>query len=110
MGHASHGEIQRASSTTPTTTKAEFDGFFGRTTFEEAVDRFLAVDQVIHGWDLARAAGLDEKITPEDVAWVSKQAEGYGARDAQPDGVRPDSKRAGASDQDKLLAYLGREP
>src|SRR5262245_12513367 len=51
--------MQRALYASATAT-TEFDGFFGRTTFEEAVDRFANFDLVVHRWDLARATGLDE--------------------------------------------------
>ena len=95
----------------PQDAKAEFDGFFGRTTFEDSVDRFLCVDQVIHGWDLARAAGLDDRIPPDDVAWVRKQAEGYGDAMRSPMVFGPEVEApAGADEQDRLLAYLGRTP
>src|SRR5829696_4432047 len=45
-----HGVIQ-ADLDDPERAGAEFDGYFGRTRWEEAVDRFLNTDLVIHGWD-----------------------------------------------------------
>ena len=45
----------------------EFDGFFGRSTFAQGVDRFLCSDLVLHGWDLARATGLDETMDPAEI-------------------------------------------
>src|SRR4051794_7278968 len=62
----------------PVRATTEFDGAFGRTNFETAVDRFLCIDLVVHGWDLARAAGVDEHIEPDDVARVRRTAESYG--------------------------------
>ena len=50
---------------------------------EGAIDRFVCFDLAIHGWDLARATGLDETIALADVG--------------------PD-----ADDQTKLLALFGR--
>lgn len=89
----------------------EFQGFQGPTTFETAVDRFLCFDQVVHGWDLARATGLDEHIDPADVARVREHAEALGEvlRSPQAFGaeVQP---TAGADDQERLLAFLGRNP
>jgi uncharacterized protein (TIGR03086 family) len=41
----------------PVRANAEFDGYFGRSTFAEAIDRFVCFDLVVHGWDLARATG-----------------------------------------------------
>src|SRR5881394_3747770 len=34
----------------PAAAKLEFDGFWGRSTFEAGVDRFLCTDLVVHGW------------------------------------------------------------
>lgn len=95
----------------PDAARVEFDGYFGRTSFEDSVDGFLSMDLVVHGWDLARAAGLDDAIDPEDVQWIWSRADAlqdtmrgprtFGpAIEAEPD----------ATDQDKLLAFLGRQP
>src|SRR2546421_6287276 len=75
--NAARAEVQ-ARLEDPQGAKAEFDGFSGRSTFEDGVNRFLCFDLVVHGWDLARAAGLDDKIAPEDVARVREQAEAFG--------------------------------
>src|SRR6516162_9126174 len=37
----------------------------GRHRFDDAVGQFVAGDLLIHTWDLARAAGLDEALDPE---------------------------------------------
>jgi uncharacterized protein (TIGR03086 family) len=94
----------------PQVAKQEFEGFTGTTTFEEAVNRFLCFDLVVHGWDLARATGQDERIAPEDVRRVREQAEAFGdaMRAPQAFGAELDAP-PGADDQTKLLAYLGRE-
>ena len=90
---------------------AEFEGFSGRTTFEAAVDRFLCFDLVVHGWDLARAAGLDERIDPADLGRARRQAEAFGdaLRGPRAFGAEVEPP-AGADDQAKLLAFLGRQP
>src|SRR3954452_17370825 len=46
----------------PERAAAEYEGFQGKSTFEAGVDRFLCFDLIVHGWDLARTAGLDERI------------------------------------------------
>ena len=48
----------------PDAAKVEFDGFAGRSTFEAAVDKFLCVDQVVHGWDLAARPALTRTSRP----------------------------------------------
>ncbi len=88
-----------------------YDGYFGRTTFEEAIDRFLCGDLLIHGWDLARAVGLDERLDAEE---VQRQLE---LVDALPDealrapGIYGPALTppAGADNQTTLLAFVGRK-
>ena len=95
----------------PERAAAEFDGFFGRSTFEAAVNRFLCFDLVVHGWDLAHAAGLDEHIDPNDVARVAEQARAFGDAMRGPQAFGPAIEPpAGADDQAQLLAFLGRRP
>ncbi len=95
----------------PERASQEFDGITGRSTFEAAVGRFLCMDLVVHGWDLARSAGLDERIAPEDVGRVRKQAEEFGDALRSPGAFGPavDAPN-GADEQAQLLAFLGRRP
>jgi uncharacterized protein (TIGR03086 family) len=93
----------------PERATAEFDGAFGRSRFEDAVDRFLNFDLVVHGWDLARATGQDGRIDPDDVARVRRQAEAFGDAMRSPQAIGPEVEAPpGADDQARLLAYLGR--
>jgi uncharacterized protein (TIGR03086 family) len=95
----------------PVTAAAEFDGAFGRSTFEDAVDGFLCFDLVVHGWDLARAAGLDERLEPDDIARVREATAGFGDALRSPGVCGAEiSPNEDASEQDKLLAFLGRRP
>ena len=88
---------------------AEFEGGMGRQTFEGAVDRFLSFDLVIHGWDLARAAGLDDRISPQDLVRVEADAAGFGEAMRGPNAFGPALEpRPGADAQERLLAFLGR--
>ena len=87
----------------------EFDGLMGRSTFEDAVDRFLNFDLVVHGWDLARATGQDETIDPGDIADVQRKADSLGDAMRTPSAFGPAIEAPeGADDQTKLLAFLGR--
>ena len=93
----------------PARAGSEFEGSMGTMTFESAVDRFLAVDLAVHGWDLARAAGLDDRIDPSDIAHVRDVAEGFGERMRSPQAFGPEVvPPPGADEQVKLLAFLGR--
>jgi uncharacterized protein (TIGR03086 family) len=95
----------------PEVATTEFDGFFGRTSFELAVDRFVNFDLVVHRWDLARAAGLEETMPPDEVARLTEEVAGFGEAARSPGvfgpvvDVPPD-----ADPQAALLGQLGRRP
>ncbi|MFV2195194.1 TIGR03086 family metal-binding protein [Nocardiopsis sp. LOL_012] len=87
----------------------EFDGFFGRTTFAAAVERFLCFDLVVHRWDLCRATGQDERLDPGDVRWTRTTADGFGEHMRGGKGFGPAlDAPEGADEQTRLLAFLGR--
>lgn len=85
----------------------------GRLSFAAAVDLTCTPDVLIHTWDLARAAGLDEVLDPDEVhAMVSgfeslppevddamRSSGHYGPKVAVP---------ADADEQTRLLAFIGR--
>ena len=68
-------------------------------------------DQLLHGWDLARAAGQDATM-PEDLAEAAFQMVHGRFTDEQRKGIfGPEIQvPADAPAQDKLLAYTGRSP
>jgi uncharacterized protein (TIGR03086 family) len=81
---------------------------FGDTPASEYVMQLFA-DHLIHGWDLARAIGADERLDPELVdacaTWFTAMEPLYRAGGSI--GPRPDTP-AGADDQTRLLAAFGR--
>jgi uncharacterized protein (TIGR03086 family) len=87
----------------------EYDGRFGRSTFGASVDAFVCFDLVVHGWDLARATGQDDTMDPRDIVQVQAAVEAMGAV-MRANGVIADPVEPApdASDQDRLLAALGR--
>jgi uncharacterized protein (TIGR03086 family) len=88
---------------------AEFTGFFGTTTFEAAVDRFLNSDLVIHRWDLARATGQDETIDPADAGRVLEGARAFGDAFRSPGACGPEIPVPDDADlQTRLLGFYGR--
>jgi uncharacterized protein (TIGR03086 family) len=83
-----------------------------RYTVEQAIDTFVTGDVLVHTWDLARAAGLDETLDADEVhrlyeglmsfdEAVLRSSGQYGPRVDVPDT---------ADEQTKLLAYTGRHP
>jgi uncharacterized protein (TIGR03086 family) len=93
----------------PETADASFDGYFGRSTFAQAVDGFLSFDLVVHRWDLARATGQDETIPADEVERVHAAARGMGEAMRSPKAFGPEQPAPeGADAQTRLLAFLGR--
>jgi uncharacterized protein (TIGR03086 family) len=68
-------------------------------------------DQLLHGWDLAKATGQSTAM-PEGLAEAAYETVHGAFTDEQRKGVfKPElTVGAGASAQDKLLAYTGRQP
>jgi len=93
----------------PVAATTEFEGFFGRTSFADAVDRFLCLDLVVHRWDLASATGLDASIPDDDIATVMAGAERFGDMLRSP-GAFGEAVEApeGADGPTRMLAFLGR--
>lgn len=94
----------------PEAAAASFEGVvFGHMTFTQAIDRFIASDLVIHRWDLARAAGVDVVLPPDEVARIRRESEGFGEHLRGPGAFGPEvTPPDGADDQTRLLAFLGR--
>jgi uncharacterized protein (TIGR03086 family) len=68
-------------------------------------------DQLLHGWDLARATGQDADM-PEDLAEAAYEVVHGRFTDEQRPGIFKPEVRVSpdSSAQDKLLAYTGRNP
>ncbi len=58
----------------PAIATLEYDGRMGKGTFEQGVSRFGFMDLIVHSWDIARAAGLDEKLDSADVHFAFELA------------------------------------
>jgi len=90
---------------------AQYDGAFGRTRVEATIDTFLGFDLVVHGWDLARAAALDDTMDPAEVTRAEEQAKALGENLRRPGVCGPEVPAPpGADAQERLLCYLGRDP
>jgi uncharacterized protein (TIGR03086 family) len=96
----------------PVVRSRQYEGRMGTTTFEQDVSMFVTPDVLVHTWDLARAAGLDERLDATAVhdllAGMEAMDEAllrdsghYGARVPVPDD---------ADEQTRLIAFTGRRP
>jgi uncharacterized protein (TIGR03086 family) len=87
----------------------------GPMTFEDAVAMICTPDVLVHTWDLARAAGLDEALDADE---VHRQVAGVEAIDPAIDEAMRSSGHYGprvpvaadADEQTRLLAFMGRQP
>jgi uncharacterized protein (TIGR03086 family) len=83
----------------------------GEVPLPEAIDRFYTSDIFMHTWDLARGAGLDDRLDPETCAEMFAEMEPmadvlaasgqYGERVPVPES---------ADAQTQLLGLIGRDP
>ncbi|MFH8366851.1 TIGR03086 family metal-binding protein [Streptomyces sp. NPDC018031] len=81
---------------------------YGDTSAEDYCSQMTA-DAVVHGWDLARAVGADERIPDELLAFTAREVTPY-AGDLAQTGLfaAPVEPPPGADAQTALLALLGR--
>jgi uncharacterized protein (TIGR03086 family) len=89
----------------------EFDSQAGHLRVDDAIGMLCLGDIVVHTWDLARAAGLDERLDPNEVHRLYegmlplddllRSSGQYGPRVEVPDD---------ADEQTKLIAFTGRRP
>ncbi len=93
----------------PARASATFEGFFGETSFESAIDRFANFDLVVHRWDLARATGGDETVDAADAQRVLDGVAAFGPTLYGP-GVCADpvSVPRDADATTRMLAAVGR--
>ena len=104
-----HLERMRELLADPAVAGMEYDGVFGRTTVGKSIVAFHGFDLVVHRWDIAAAAGLDERLTDDELDMIDRSADGFGDH-LYDDGVCkpalavPDD----AERQERVLARLGR--
>ncbi|MFI5046765.1 MAG: TIGR03086 family metal-binding protein [Acidimicrobiia bacterium] len=95
----------------PDTARAVYENPMGKSVFEESANRFVTGDVLIHTWDLARAVGSDVTLDADEVSIVLAEYKTLGdnlrsPRVFGPEVPLPDD----ASEQDRLIAFTGRDP
>jgi uncharacterized protein (TIGR03086 family) len=88
------------------------DPHLGDLSFADAVATVALPDILVHRWDLARATGQDDFLDPEEVAVVVARIGTYDDTAMRTSGHFGPvvALPAGASEQDRLLAFMGRRP
>ncbi len=92
---------------------AAYDGYFGPTTISDTVDAFYSLDLVVHRWDIAAAAGLDDHLTigDDDIARCRDLMAPMGDNVRMPGIFGPEVDCADdASPTDRFVAWTGRQP
>ena len=104
-----HDDRVRTLLADPDVALREYDGVFGRTTVGASLVRFYGFDLVVHRWDIAVAAGLDERLTDGELDMLERAADGFGDH-LYDDGVCKPALTVhdGADRQERVLARLGR--
>jgi uncharacterized protein (TIGR03086 family) len=93
----------------PAVAGMEYDGVFGRTTVGRSIVAFHGFDLVVHRWDIAAAAGLDERLTDDELDMIESSADGFGDHLYDDGGFKPAlTVPDGADRQERVLARLGR--
>lgn len=87
----------------------EYDSVFGPTTVGRTIVAFHGFDLVVHRWDIATSAGLDERLTDDELDLLERSADGFGEH-LYDDGVCKPALTVpeGADRQARVLARLGR--
>lgn len=70
----------------------------------------MLVDLTVHCWDVARGAGLDERLVPEAVSAVLAFLEPQGSALAESGYFAAAVATSSADAQDRVLALSGRDP
>ncbi len=93
----------------PDVVSTEYDGHFGRTTIGDTLERFYVFDMVVHRWDVATAAGLDERLTDAELDQIETGAASFGDALYMEGVCAPGVQApADADRQTRVLAVLGR--
>jgi uncharacterized protein (TIGR03086 family) len=94
----------------PAVAERPYEGLFGSATFEQGISQFVCADLVVHGWDLARATGQDERLDPEEVRALHEAMLPMDEAMRGPGAFGPKVEPpAGADEQTRLLCFLGRQ-
>jgi uncharacterized protein (TIGR03086 family) len=93
----------------PAVLAKEMDGPTGKMALGEIINRFVAMDVLVHTWDLARTVGADEHLDEEAVRQAYEALKPMDAMIRQPGVFGPKLEPpAGADLQTEFLCFLGR--
>ncbi len=93
----------------PALVDVAYDGHFGPTTVGQTMATFYGFDLVVHRWDVARAAGLDDSLSDDELSLIEAMVPAFGEH-LYADGIckPPVPVAEDAERQTRALAALGR--
>jgi uncharacterized protein (TIGR03086 family) len=95
----------------PATASLTYEGQMGTMTLDQLIGSYGVGDVLVHTWDLARAAGLDEHLDPDEVHRLYGVMEQAGPMLRQGNAFGPPVEvPAELDEQAQLLAFTGRDP
>lgn len=104
-----HDRAVRAVLNDPEVAGRELAGAFGPTTIAATMDRFYGFDLIVHRWDLAQAAGRDERFSEVELDLLETSVAGFGEH-LYAEGICKSALEVepGADRQTAILARMGR--
>jgi uncharacterized protein (TIGR03086 family) len=108
-GWSAHSETVRAWVCDDAVMARGYDGFFGPTTIGATLLDFYGFDLLVHRWDIASAADLDERFTSSELDRIDASADAFGPGLYMEGVCKPAVEVPGDADrQTRVLALLGR--
>ena len=80
---------------------------------EVTLDRYIGsmcADTLVHTWDVARGAGVDDRLDPGAVRWVHAELATRDQSVVRKPGRYDEPLSVDGDDQTRLIAYTGRNP
>ncbi len=104
---AAHDAAVRA--VLPSVADTSYAGHFGPTTVGQTMATFYGFDLLVHRWDVARAAGLDDSLSDDELSIIEAMVPAFGEH-LYADGIckPPVPVAEDAERQTRALAALGR--
>ena len=110
---AAVSEAMQSALDDPSVADERYDGFFGPTTIADTVDSFYSLDLLVHGWDIAAAAGMSDRLTLDDadIDHFRRQLEPAGDNVRMPGIFGPEvDPGPNPSASQAFIAWTGRSP
>jgi uncharacterized protein (TIGR03086 family) len=94
----------------PELSAKEIDGPVGKMSASEVIGRFVAMDTLVHTWDLARTVGANEQLDEDSVKLAFEVLKPMDEMIRQPGFFGPKlDPPSGADQQTEFLYFLGRK-